>query len=57
MEINRNLIDFNMKMANQALKFPLKDVAKYVPEFDGKNMTTEEYVEKLKQAKKIIYLV
>ena len=41
-------------MANQTLKLPLKDVAKLVPEFDGKNMTTEEYIEKLKQAKKII---
>ena len=54
LEINRNFIDFNINMANQALKLPLKDVAELVPEFVGKNMTTEEYIEKLKQAKKII---
>ena len=29
-------------------------MAELVPEFDGKNMTTEEYIEKLKQAKQII---
>ena len=54
LEINRNSIDFSINMANQALKLSLNDVAKLVPEFDGKNMTAEEYIEKLKQAKKII---
>ena len=53
-EINQNLINFEPAIANQALKLPLKDVAKLVPEFVGKNMTTEEYIEKLKQAKRII---
>ena len=53
-EINENLIDFEPEMANQQLKLPLKDVAKIVPEFDGKNMEPEEYIEKLQQAKNII---
>ena len=41
-------------MANQALKLPLKEVAKLVPEFDGNNITLGEYIEKLKQVKGII---
>ena len=41
-------------MANQALKLPLKEVVKLVPEFDGNNITLGEYIEKLKQAKGII---
>ena len=53
LEINGNLIDFNINMANEALKLPLKDVAKLVPEFDGKNMTTEEYIEKLNRQRKL----
>ena len=53
-EINGNLINFEPEMANQALKLPLKEVAKLVPEFDGNNITLGEYIEKLKQAKGII---
>ena len=53
-EINVNLINFEPEMANQALKLPLKEVAKLVPEFDGNNITRGEYIEKLKQAKGII---
>ena len=41
-------------MANQALKLPLKEVAKLVLEFDGNNIALGEYIEKLKQAKGII---
>ena len=41
-------------MPNQQLKLPLNDVAKIVPEFDGKNMEPEEYIERLQQAKDII---
>ena len=37
-EINENLINFEPEMANQQLKLPLKDVAKIVPEFDGKTL-------------------
>ena len=44
----------NPKLANQALKLPVKEVAKLVPEFDGNNITLGEYIEKLKQAKGII---
>ena len=39
-------------MANQPLKLPLKEVAELVPDFDGKNIPLDEYIEKLKQAKK-----
>ena len=53
-ELNGNLINFEPEMANQALKLPLKEVAKLVPEFDGNNITLGEYIEKLKQAKEII---
>ena len=53
-EINGNLINFEPEMANQALKLPLKEVAKLLPEFDGNNITLGEYIEKLKQAKGII---
>ena len=41
-------------MANQPLKLPLKEVTKLVPDLDGKNIPLDEYIEKLKQAKKII---
>ena len=41
-------------MANQALKLPLKEVAKLVLKFDGNNIALGEYIEKLKQAKGII---
>ena len=44
-EINGNLINFEPEMANQALKLPLKEVAKLVPEFDGNNITLGEYIE------------
>ena len=50
-EINGYLINFEPEMANQALKLPLKEVAKLVPEFDGNNITLGEYIENLKQAK------
>ena len=53
-EINENLINFEPEMTNQQLKLPLKDVAKIVPEFDGKHMEPEEYIERLQQAKDII---
>ena len=49
-----NLIYFEPEMANQTLKLPLKNVAKLVPDFDGKNIPVDEYIEKLKQAKRII---
>ena len=52
--IVENLIDFKPEMANQALKLPLKEVAKLVPDFDGNNIPLDEYIERLKQAKKII---
>ena len=50
--INENLINFEPEMANQTLKLPLKEVAKLVPHFDGSNIPLDEYIEKLKQAKK-----
>ena len=53
-EINGNLINFEPEIANQALKLPLKEVAKLVLEFDGNNITLGEYIAKLKQAKGII---
>ena len=53
-KINKNLISFEPEMANQQFKLPLKDVTKIVPEFDGKNMEPEEYIERLQQAKNII---
>ena len=53
-EINENLINFEPEMANQQLKLPLKDVAKIVREFDGKNMEPEEYIERLQRTKDII---
>ena len=53
-EINENLIIFEPEMTNQALKLPLKEVAKLVPEFDGNNIILGEYIEKLKQAEGII---
>ena len=52
--IDENLINFEPEMANQALKLPLKEVAKLVPDFDGNNIPLDKYIEKLKQAKKII---
>ena len=42
------------EMAERSLKLPLKDVAALVPEFDGKNIAVAEYIDKLKQAQKII---
>ena len=53
-EINENLINFELEMANQQLKLPLKYVTKIVPEFDGKIMEPEKYIERLQQAKDII---
>nr|XP_034194996.1 putative uncharacterized protein DDB_G0291812 [Osmia lignaria] len=38
----------------QPLRLPLKYVANLVPEFDGKNISVTEYVEKVKHAKNII---
>ena len=52
--IDENLINFEPEIANHALKLPLKEVAKLVPDFDGNNIPLDEYIEKLKQAKKII---
>ena len=54
MEINENLINFESGMANQQLKLPLKDVAKIVPELDGKNMESEEYIERLHRQKTLL---
>ena len=51
-EINENLINFELEMANQTLKLPLKEVAKLVPDFDP--IPLDEYIEKLKQATRII---
>ena len=51
-EINENLINFELEMANQTLKLPLEEVAKLVPDFDP--IPLDEYIEKLKQATRII---
>lgn len=40
--------------APQPLKLSLKDVAIYVPEYDGENMSPAEYIKKLKQVKSLI---
>ena len=53
-EIHENLINFEPEIANQPLQLPLKEVAKLILDFDGKNIPLDEYIEKLKQAKKII---
>ena len=53
-EVNEYLINFEPEMANQTLKLPLKEVTKLVPEFDGNNIPLGKYIEKLKQAERII---
>lgn len=43
-----------LKMAQRKLKMPLSEVASFVPEFNGINIPTAEYISKLRQAKNII---
>lgn len=38
----------------QPMKLNLRDVANFVPEYDGKNMSPSEYIQKLKQVRKLV---
>lgn len=49
-----NSVETGVSKMTQPLRLSLKHVADLVPEFDGKNMTINEYVEKLKHAKTIV---
>ncbi|OXU18447.1 hypothetical protein TSAR_013539 [Trichomalopsis sarcophagae] len=40
--------------ASRPLKLNIKDIANYVPEYDGKNMTVADYIKKLKQVRNLI---